>query len=279
MLFCIIEILFEFIARKRFADRRRTCISFKLLFAEKEVGDFPERQFRLIRLRDRRDVIGVPVRKGEFLSASDHPLTERFVFGELFEEGTVLRICAQAKFQKVFRLRVLLVDTKIIDNVASLVELIGAVFVFGEFPDHAAVDERCIRVIIPGIRRIPFAVFKRLLLRLQFLCKPAYAVAVSEVVILHIADITFRRMHAVYGNLLASPMLVLNGRNGDGYFYEFLFPNGQICVIAYRARLPGLDFKIAPVNLVHNVFWNRFYVFLGHGITSGQFHRRTFRLK
>ena len=150
------------------------------------------------------------------------------VIDELFEEGTVLRIRAQAKFKEVFRLRVLLVDTKITDNVPALVELIGAVFVFGKFSDHAAVDERRIRVIISGIRRIPFVVFKRLLLRLQFLCKPAYAVAVSEVVILHIADITFRRMYAVYGNLLASPMLVLNGRNGDSHFYKFLFPHGQI---------------------------------------------------
>ena len=243
------------------------------------MGDFLERQSRLIRLRNCRDVISVPVRKGEFLSASDHPLTERFVFDELFEEGTAFRICAQAKFKEVFRLRVLFVDTEVTYDVPAFIELIGAVFVFVEFPDHAAVDERSIRVIIPGICRIPFAVFKRLLLRLQFLCKPAYAVAVSEVVILHIADITFRRMNAVYGNLLASPMLVLNGRNGDSHFYEFLFPHGQICVIAYRARLPGLDFQIAPVNLVHNVSGNRFYVFLGHGITSGQFHRRTFRLK
>ena len=143
------------------------------------MGDFLERQSRRIRLRNCRDVISVPVRKGEFLSASDHPLAERFVFDELFEEGTVFCIRAQAKFQKIFRLRILFVDTEVTDDVAAFIELIGAVFVFRKFSDHAAVDKRCIRVIIPGIRRIPFAVFKRLLLRLQFLCKPAYAVAVS----------------------------------------------------------------------------------------------------
>ena len=102
------------------------------------------------------------------------------------------------------------------------------------------------------------------LLRLQLLRIPADAKAVTEIAVFHIADKAVFGMYAVNGNLLASPVFVFDIRNGDGHFYKLLFPYGQIGVIAHRVCLPRLDFQIALVDGVHNVFGNGFDVFFCH---------------
>ena len=94
-----------------------------------------------------------------------------------------------------------------------MIELIGAVLVFWEFPDDTAVDERGVWIVIPGIGGIPPAVLKALLLRLQFFCIPADIKAVPEIVVLHIADIALWGMDAVYGDLLARPLSAFDRRN------------------------------------------------------------------
>lgn len=105
--------------------------------------------------------------------------------------------------------------------------LIGAVLVFGYFGDDAAVDERGIGIIIFRVGGIPLAVLEPFLKGLQFLCEPADAVAVTEIVVFHIADKAFVGMYAVDGDLFAAPLFRLF-RNGNGHFHEFLFPDGEI---------------------------------------------------
>ena len=100
--------------------------------------------------------------------------------------------------------------------------LISAVFVFGDFGDDAAVDERGIRIVVFCVGGIPFAVFEPFLNGLQFFRKPADAVAVTEIVVFHIADKANSGMHTVDGDLFAAPLFLLF-RDGNGHFHEFLF--------------------------------------------------------
>ncbi len=142
--------------------------------------------------------------------------------------------------------------------------LISTVFVFGDFGDNAAIDERGVGIVVFGSGGIPFAVFEPFLNGLQFLFKPADAVAVTDIVVFHIADKAFFGMYAVDGDLFAAPLFLLF-RNGNGHFHEFLFPNGEICVKANRTFLPGINLQIPLVDFVHDVFRNGFNVFFCHG--------------
>ena len=90
----------------------------------------------------------------------DKPFAENFVFCDLFEQGKVFGISAQAEFEQVFCLRVFFVDAKIRDDISAFVVLVGTVFVFGKFCDDAAVDKLGIRVIIFFVGGVPSAVFK-----------------------------------------------------------------------------------------------------------------------
>ena len=93
----VVEILFQLPAFEQFADRRRASVPLKLPLAEEEVADFLYRQPRLIRLHDRREVIGVAIWQSEFLSLAGDPFAECLVFGDLFEQRAVLRIRAQTE--------------------------------------------------------------------------------------------------------------------------------------------------------------------------------------
>ena len=101
---------------------------------------------------------------------------------------------------------------------------VGAVFVFGALGDDASVDERGIGIVVFGIGGIPFTVLEPFLNGLQFLREPADTVAVTEIIVFHIADEAFVGMHAVDGDLFAAPLFLLL-RHGNGHFHEFLFPD------------------------------------------------------
>ena len=105
--------------------------------------------------------------------------------------------------------------------------------------DDASVDERGIGIVVFGIGGIPFTVLEPFLYGLQFLREPADTVAVTEIIVFHIADEALVGMHAVDGDLFAAPLFLLF-RHGDGHFHEFLFPNGEISVKANRTFLPGI---------------------------------------
>lgn len=98
---------------------------------------------------------------------------------------------------------------------------------------------------------------------------PADAIAEAKVVVLHVADKAFFGMYTVNGDLLARPMFVLNGGDGDGYFDELLLPDGQIGIETHNARLPWLDLHIASVDLLHDIVGNRSDVLYCH--SSPQF--------
>ena len=89
-----------------------------------------------------------------------NPFAEGFILSDLFEQRAVLRIRAQTEFQKILRLRILFVNAKVCDDVPALIELIGAVLVFGEFTDDASVDECGIGIVIARIGGIPLAVLE-----------------------------------------------------------------------------------------------------------------------
>lgn len=226
--------------------------------------DLIERSARFVCLPYGSYVVGVAIRQSEFFPVPDKPFAELFIFPEFFEQGYILRIRAQAVFEHVFGLGEPYVDAKVGDNIPARIMPIGTVLVFGDFGNDASVDERGIGIVVFGIGGISLAVLEPFLGGLQFLCKPADAVAVTDIVVFHIADEAFVGMHAVDGGLFAAPLFLLL-RHGNSYFHKFLFPNGEISVKANRTFLPGIDFQIPLVDLVHDVFRNGFNVFFCHG--------------
>ena len=197
---------------------------------------------------------------------SDKPFAENFVFCDLFEQGKIFGISAQAEFEQVLCLRVFFIDAKIRDDISAFVVLISAVFVFGKFCDHASIDKLGIRVIIFFVGGVPSSVFKRFWLCLQFFCVPTDAVSESEIVIFHIPYEANGCMDAVHGDLFVCPVFVLNGRNGNGHFDELFFPYCKVGIIANDACLPRVYFQVPFVDLFEDGFGDRSDVFFCHGV-------------
>lgn len=98
LFFGVIEVFFEFPALKQLADGRHPRFPFKLLFAEQEMCDFFQGQSCFVCLRNRRNIVGISPRECKFLSVESNPFTERFIFCNLFKQGTVFGVCAQTEF-------------------------------------------------------------------------------------------------------------------------------------------------------------------------------------
>ena len=259
----IVKISLEFPIREKSADRLKPCFPFKLLFGEQKMIDLLERPSGFISLPYGSYVIGIAIRESEFISVTDEPFAECFVFGEFFEQGYILRIGAQTVFEQIFGLRVPFIYPQVGNNIPARIVLIRAVFILWDLGDNAPVDESGIRIVVFGIGDVPLAVLKFFLIGLQFFRKPADAVAITEIKVFHIFDKAFFGMYAVNGDLLAAPLLFLR-RDRDGHFHEFFFPNSQISVISYHAFLPRVDFNIPFKNFVHDIFRNGFNIFFCH---------------
>ena len=82
----IVKISLEFPIREKSADRLKPCFPFKLLFGEQKMIDLLERPSGFISLPYGSYVIGIAIRESEFISVTDEPFAECFVFENCLEK-------------------------------------------------------------------------------------------------------------------------------------------------------------------------------------------------